>query len=149
VFLPTLNNPLSYGAFVSNNSTIFKIYAPKTTHAYLVIFNFPEDDTGVEHEMTKQDNGDFTIELVDAGVGTIYGFRLKGPLNDSNLIIADPYSKAAITQNSMHHVAKSLVIDDTYDWENDTWIKIDPCDLIIYEMHVRDMTAYPTSTAEQ
>ena len=149
MFLPTLNNPLSYGAFVSNNSTIFKIHAPKTTHAYLVIFNLQEDDTGVEHEMTKQDNGDFTIELVDAGVGTIYGFRLKGPLNDSNLIIADPYSKAAITQNSMHHVAKSLVIDDTYDWENDTWIKIDPCDLVIYEMHVRDMTAHPTSTANQ
>ncbi len=149
MFLPTLNNPLSYGAFVSNNSTIFKIHAPKTTHAYLVIFNLPEDDTGVEHEMTKQDNGDFTIELVDAGVGTIYGFRLEGPLNDPNLIIADPYSKAAITQNSMHHVAKSLVIDDTYDWENDTWIKIDPCDLVIYEMHVRDMTAHPTSTANQ
>jgi len=142
-------SPLSYGAFVTKNITIFKIHAPRSTKVHLVIFNSPEDKTSVEHEMTKQNNGDFTIELNDACVGTIYGFRLKGPLNDPKLIIADPYSKAAITQNSMCHIAKSLVVDDTYDWEDDTWIKIDPRDLIIYEMHVRDMTAHPTSTANQ
>jgi len=142
-------NPLSYGAFVTKNITTFKIHAPRSTRVHLVIFELPEDETGVEHEMTKQDNGDFKIELNDARVGTIYGFRLEGPLNDPDLIIADPYSKAVITQNSMRHVAKSLVVDDTYDWEDDTWIQIDPRDLIIYEMHVRDMTAHPTSTANQ
>jgi len=142
-------SPLSYGAFVTKNITTFKIHAPRSTRVHLVIFELPEDETGVEHEMTKQDNGDFKIELNDARVGTIYGFRLEGPLNDPDLIIADPYSKAVITQNSMRHVAKSLVVDDTYDWEDDTWIQIDPRDLIIYEMHVRDMTAHLTSTANQ
>ena len=142
-------SPLSYGAFVTKNAITFKIHAPRSTRVHLVIFNLPEDETGVEHGMTKQDNGDFTIESNEAGVGTIYGFRLEGPLNAPDLIIADPYSKAAITQNSMRHVAKSLVVDDTYDWEDDTWIQIDPRDLIIYEMHVRDMTAHPTSTAHQ
>jgi len=142
-------SPLSYGAFVTKNAIIFKIHAPRSTTVHLVIFNLPEDETGVEYEMTKEDNGDFTFELNDAGVGTIYGFRLEGPLNDPDLIIADPYSKAAITQNSMCHVAKSLVIDDTYDWGDDTWIQIDPRDLVIYEMHVRDMTTHPTSTANQ
>ena len=142
-------SPLSYGAVGTKNAITFKIHAPRSTRVHLVIFNLPEDETGVEHGMTKQDNGDFTIELNDAGVGTIYGFRLEGPLNDPDLIIADPYSKATITQNSMRHVAKSLVVDDTYDWEDDTWIQIDHRDLIIYEMHVRDMTAHPTSTANQ
>ena len=142
-------SPLSYGAFVNTNTTTFKIHAPRSTRVHLVIFKFPNDETGVKHGMTKQNNGDFTIELNDAGVGTIYGFLLEGPFNDPDLIIADPYSKAAITQNSMHHVAKSLVVDDTYDWEDDTWVHIDPRDLIIYEMHVRDMTAHPTSTTCQ
>jgi pullulanase/glycogen debranching enzyme len=142
-------SPLSYGAFVNTNTTTFKIHAPRSTRVHLVIFKFPNDETGVEHGMTKQDNGDFIIALNDTGVGTIYGFRLEGQFNDPGLIIADPYSKAAITQNSMHHVAKSLVVDDTYDWEDDTWIHIDPRDLIIYEMHVRDMTAHPTSTTCQ
>jgi len=142
-------SPLSYGAFVTKNAITFKIHAPRSIRAHLVIFNLPEDETGVEYEMTKQDNGDFTTELVDAGVGTIYGFRLEGPLNNPDLIIADPYSKAAITQNSMRHVAKSLVVDDIYDWRDDNWIQIDPRDLVIYEMHVRDMTTHPTSTANQ
>ena len=149
ILMSSKPSPLSYGAFVNTNTTTFKIQAPRSTKVHLVIFNSPEDDTGVEHGMTKQNNGDFTIELNDAGVGTIYGFRLEGPLNDPNLIIADPYSKAAITQNSMRHVAKSLVVDDTYNWVDDTWIQIAPRDLIIYEMHVRDMTTHPTSTANQ
>ena len=99
--------------------------------------------------MTKNEVGDFILVLNDIGVGTYYGYRLQGPLNDSNIIIADPYTKAAVTQNSMRHVAKSLIVDDSYDWNRDTWIKIDPRDLIIYEMHVRDMTTHPTSTAKQ
>jgi len=143
------NTQLSYGAFVFKNSTTFKIHAPKSTHAYLVIFDSPEAEKGTEYEMVKKDNGDFVYELENVGYGTYYGYRLKGRLNDANVIIADPYSKAAVTQNSMSHVAKSLVIDDTYDWGDDTWIKIDPHDLIIYEMHIRDMTAHPTSTAMQ
>ena len=143
------NTQLSYGAFVQGNQTTFKIHAPRSTEVNLVIFEKPDDETGYEHLMVKNQSGDWTLLLPDLGIGTLYGYRLSGPVNDSTIIIADPYSKAAVTQNSMHHVAKSLVIDDTYDWENDTWIKIDPCDLIIYEMHVRDMTAYPTSTAEQ
>ena len=89
-------SPLSYGAFVTKNAITFKIHAPRSTRVHLVIFNLPEDETGVEHGMTKQDNGDFTIELNDAGIETIYGFRLEGPFNDPDLIIADPYSKAAI-----------------------------------------------------
>ncbi|SVD18565.1 uncharacterized protein METZ01_LOCUS371419, partial [marine metagenome] len=63
-------SPLSFGAFVTKNATVFKIHAPRSTRVHLVIFNLPEDETGVEYEMTKQDNGDFTIELNDAGVGT-------------------------------------------------------------------------------
>ena len=107
------NTQLSYGAFVFKNSTTFKIHAPKSTHAYLVIFDSPEAEKGTEYEMVKKDNGDFVYELENVGYGTYYGYRLKGRLNDANVIIADPYSKAAVTQNSMSHVAKSLVLADT------------------------------------
>jgi pullulanase/glycogen debranching enzyme len=142
-------NPLSYGAFVTKNGTTFKIHAPNSIKVSLLIFDSPEAYTGKEYEMTKNEVGDFILVLNDIGVGTYYGYRLQGPLNDSNIIIADPYTKAAVTQNSMRHVAKSLIVDDSYDWNRDTWIKIDPRDLIIYEMHVRDMTTHPTSTAKQ
>ncbi|MFQ6677476.1 MAG: pullulanase [Fidelibacterota bacterium] len=142
-------DPLSYGAFISNNSTTFKLYAPKSTKVYLVIFDYPEAKTGKEYEMKKNDNGDFSVEVKDAGAGTYYGYRLEGPLNDPDIIIADPYSKAAVTQNSMRHVAKSLIIDDYYDWGEDTWMELDQRDAIIYEMHIRDLTSHITSTSEQ
>ncbi len=140
---------LSYGAFVSENSTTFKIHAPNSTNVFLVIFNSPEAKTGKEYEMTKNNNGDFSIESKVAGVGTYYGYRLEGTLNDSDVIIADPYTTAALTQNSMRHVAKSLIIDNYYDWEGDSWMELDQRDAIVYEMHIRDMTAHPTSTAKQ
>ena len=142
---------LSYGAFIKNGETEFRLMAPKADMVFLVIFQKYDDETGTEYPMNKTTKGIWSCFLKNAGTGTLYGYRLKGNYlgNDPNLIIADPYSKAAITQNSMSHVAKSLVIDDTYDWEDDTWIKIDPRDLVIYEMHVRDMTAHTTSTADQ
>ncbi len=136
---------LSYGAFVKSDGIEFKLYAPKSENVFLVIFNNPEDEFGKEYPMQQNGKGNWSYKLKKATYGTLYGYRLEGPKNDPNVIIADPYSLAAVTQNSYRHVAKSLVIDTAYDWGNDTWLKIHPRDLIIYEMHLRDMTAHPTS----
>ena len=136
---------LSYGAFVKSDGVEFKLYAPKSNKVFLVIFDDAEDNSGKEFPMTKDVNGDWNIMFPNASYGTLYGYRLEGPSNDSSVIIADPYSKAAVTQNSYRHVAKSLVVNTDYEWRNDDWIKIDPRDLIIYEMHLRDMTAHHSS----
>jgi len=136
---------LSYGAFVKSDGVEFKLYAPNSEKVFLVIFDNPEDSKGQEFPMSKDDDGIWDLTLREAGYGTLYGYRLEGPRNNSSVIIADPYSKAAVTQNNYRHIAKSLIINDEYNWENDSWIKIHPRDLIIYEMHLRDMTVHPTS----
>ncbi len=136
---------VSYGAFIKSDGVEFKLYAPKSDQVFLVIFDSPEDSSGTEFPMTRDANGDWNFTLSNASYGTLYGYRLEGLANDSSVIIADPYSKAAVTQNSYRHIAKSLIINTDYDWENDKWIKINPRDLIIYEMHLRDMTVHPTS----
>jgi len=155
IFLPLIigctnmnNDLLTYGAFVKSDGIEFKIYAPKSDMVNLVIFESHEDNAGKEFPMEKELNGDWKYFLKDAGYGTLYGYRLEGPTNDPNIIIADPYSKAAVTQNNWQHTAKSLVVDTSFDWGNDTWQKVDPRDLIIYEMHLRDMTVHPTSKAK-
>lgn len=140
---------LSYGAFLENGQTTFKIHAPRSTSVHLVLFKNPEDVSGDEYPMIKNEAGDWSISLPEAGYGTLYGYRLSGPPNDSTIIIADPYSKATVTQNSYLHTAKSLIIDDTYDWKGDKWIPIKPANLMIYEMHVRDMTAHKSSESIQ
>ncbi|MBT3501975.1 MAG: hypothetical protein HOK94_07875 [Candidatus Marinimicrobia bacterium] len=136
---------LSYGAFLRPDGIQFRVYAPNSTSVKLVIFNNPADSEGNEFQMNQSDSGDWSYFLQDAEHGTLYGYRLFGPLNDSNIIVADPYSKAAVTQNNWRHVAKSLVVDDSFDWEGDTWKKTHPKDLIIYEAHVRDMTIHESS----
>ena len=138
---------LSYGAFLRPGGIEFKIYAPNSDKVKLVIFEKVDDESGHEYPMEKLENGDWTYFLKNAPLGTMYGYRLTGPWNDENVIVADPYSKATVTQNNWRHVAKSLVIDASFDWEGDTWTNIHPRDLIIYETHVRDMTAHKSSNA--
>ena len=138
---------LSYGAFLRPGGIEFKIYAPSSDIVKLVIFEKVDDESGFEYPMEKLKNGDWTYFLKNAPLGTMYGYRLTGPWNDENVIVADPYSKATVTQNNWRHVAKSLVIDSAFDWEGDTWTNIHPRDLIIYEAHVRDMTVHKSSNA--
>ena len=138
---------LSYGAFLRPGGIEFKIYAPNSDKVKLVIFEKVDDESGHEYPMEKLENGDWTYFLKNAPLGTMYGYRLTGPWNDENVIVADPYSKATVTQNNWRHVAKSLVIDTWFDWEGDTWTNIHPRDLIIYETHVRDMTVHKSSNA--
>lgn len=141
------SSQLSYGAFVGEGETEFRLYAPKAENVFLVLFEKYDDETGKEIPMTKEENGDWSISVEGIGYGIIYGYRLEGdyPGNDPNVIVADPYSKAAVTQNTFQHIAKSLIVDQTFDWGNDKWITQDWRDLVIYEMHIRDMTSHPTS----
>ena len=142
-----VNQKLSYGSFLKQGGIEFKIHAPSSNQVQLIIFDDPEDENGVAYEMSSDGNGDWTIFINGFGVGTIYGYRLSGPFNEDSVIIADPYSKAAITQNTWRHVAKTLVIDESFDWQGDTWKNFDHLDLIIYEAHLRDMTNHPSSGA--
>lgn len=153
---PPLEKPmLSYGAFVEGDRTTFKLLAPRADKVAVVIFDSPEADSGREVPMTRLDGGTWTATVDGAGYGSLYGYRLDGPSSsthtfDPDIIIADPYTRAAVTQNSYRHVAKSLIPPpgDTFDWEGDTWIDLDPRDAVIYELHIRDMTAHPTSGAK-
>ncbi len=136
---------LSYGAFVQQEGIQFRLLAPSSEMVYLVIFSKFDDNSGIEFPMARTENGIWSYFLKDHGYGTLYGYRLKGEKNDSTIIVADPYSKSAVTQNTWRHVAKSLVIDTNFDWKGDSWKRINKKDLIIYETHVSDMTKHPSS----
>ncbi|MFH1851058.1 MAG: alpha-amylase family glycosyl hydrolase [Candidatus Neomarinimicrobiota bacterium] len=143
-------NMLSYGAFVRGNSTTFRLLAPKAQQVYLVIFTAPEDSNGREYPMQPQAGGVWELKMKNTGYGMLYGYRLEGPAPiDPKIIVADPYTKAAVTQNSYRHVAKSLIVREDFDWEGDRPLRLDPRDAVIYEMHVRDLTADPTAGASQ
>jgi len=149
----TRDQILSYGAFVEDKKTTFRLFAPRADNVNLVIFDSVAAESGRELPMTSDGKGNWSLSLKGKGEGILYGYRLNGPSSkshsfDPDVFIADPYSVAAVTQNRYRHVAKSLVLSDTFDWGGDTCISLDPRDAIICEIHIRDMTIHSSSNAK-
>ncbi len=142
------------GALIQNDSTYFRLFAPRANSVQLVLFEKHNAETGIHHPM--QQDADGVWEFAKAGelYGSYYGYKVSGPqgkteMFDSTIVIADPYSKAVVTQNNYHHPAKSLILNTEFDWQGDTWMTTPQEDLIIYEMHVRDISAHSSSGIEQ
>lgn len=85
-----------------------------------------------------------------------YAYRVDGPycpekglLFDKNKILLDPYAKAVAGQRTWgirwDHTYHARVVKDRFDWGDIPQSKKELCDLIIYELHVRDFTHHPSS----
>lgn len=85
-----------------------------------------------------------------------YAYRVDGPycpekglLFDKNKILLDPYAKAVAGQRTWgirwDHTYHARVVNDRFDWGDMPQSKKELCDLIIYELHVRDFTHHPSS----
>ena len=85
-----------------------------------------------------------------------YAYRVDGPycpekglLFDKNNVLLDPYAKAVAGQRTWgirwDHTYHARVVKDTFDWGDVPQSKKELCDLIIYELHVRNFTHHPSS----
>lgn len=85
-----------------------------------------------------------------------YAYRVDGPycpekglLFDKNKILLDPYAKAVAGQRTWgirwDHTYHARVVKDRFDWGDMPQSKKELCDLIIYELHVRDFTHHLSS----
>ena len=137
------------GAFVENGKTFFRIFTPNAEKVSLVIFDNVKDENGTEYQMTRDENAVWETSLEGEHYGKFYGFLVKHKDKEPVLCI-DPYARAVASYNNYFTPRKSILIkDNNYDWQNDKWIQRDWSDLIIYEMHVRDMTEHSSSGAKE
>ncbi len=137
------------GSFVENGKTIFRLFTPNSEKVSLVIFDKVDDAKGKEYEMTRDENAVWETVLDGELYGKFYMFNVKHKDKEPVLCL-DPYSKAVASFNDYFTPRKGIIIkDDDYNWQNDKWIQRDWDDLIIYEMHVRDMTEHSTSGAKE
>jgi pullulanase/glycogen debranching enzyme len=133
------------------NQFTFRVFAPRAWQVKLAIFERYDDSTGRELPMQRDRDGVWEFFSEENLTGKFYGYRVAGPTGDGEIfddskIIADPYSRAVATKNHSLHPGRTLIPPpDDFDWEGDAFLKIPMEDLIIYEMHVRDMTAHPSS----
>ncbi len=144
------------GCTVRNGTTTFRVFAPRATGVMLVLFDRAGDEAGKEYRMTHDPaDGVWELKMDSVLYGLYYGYKIAGPsgpgeLFDSSIVVGDPYAKAVCTKNNYHLPAKTLIFDDSYDWGDDHFVV--PANhnrLVIYEAHLRDLTADPSSGIKQ
>jgi len=149
--LDTLLSRKTLGCTVEENHTTFRLFAPRAIAVRLVLYSSALDDVGTETLMARDQDGVWEHTVPFVLTNKCYGYRVSGPegpgeMFDPSIVIADPYSRAVATKNSYRHPARTLILDTDYDWEGDTFVA--PKDhnrLVIYEAHLRDLTAHSSS----
>ena len=137
------------GSTVQDGVTIFRLFAPNPIKVALVIFNSLDDSIGTQYKMTKDPDGVWEYEFKSDLSNKYYAYQVYHSHHiDENIqpkFAVDPYAKAVATYTDYFNPRKSIVFNEEYDWDNDEWIQKDWRDLIIYEMHIRDLTAHESS----
>ena len=139
------------GCIQENDNFVFRLFAPRARTVQLVVFERYDRPAESTHEMSCDGQGTWECRVPRSDRLGYYCYRLDGraptlSVGFSEIDIPDPYSKAVVTTNDYRHRAKTVMLsDDEFDWQEDSWICPKSEELIIYEMHVRDMTAHATS----
>lgn len=140
------------GSFLENGNTVFRIFAPSALKIMLNIYHSPDDKYYNKFDMLKSEDGVWETTLEGDLSGYFYGYQVYHEENDlgngQKVLCIDPYAKAVATYNTFMNPRISIIYNKEYDWEDDKWIQQDWRDLIIYEMHIRDMTAHKSSDSD-
>ena len=169
--LPPLqfHTPLPYGAILHNadsnqgEGVQFVVFSRNATGMRVLLYDqsIDRDPTEVISFEPRHDRfGDvWSIFVPGLKHGQLYHFQADGPFDtslghsfDPTARLIDPYSKALAGHFLQHHDGivrppKSVVVDDTFDWQGDQHLRHGLADTVIYEMHVKGFTADASSGA--
>ncbi|HET9778475.1 MAG TPA: alpha-amylase family glycosyl hydrolase, partial [Propionibacteriaceae bacterium] len=123
--LPVPEDTSVLGAHVRDGGTAFGLWAPRATRVELA--HVDEDRNQTNHDMTRDDDGVWTVFIHGIGPEQRYGFRVHGPwdpptgarFNPAKLLL-DPYARA-ITGGVdylgpiLDHTPESHFVPDTTD----------------------------------
>ena len=120
--------------------TYFTLYAPFAHQVRLQLFQKCSDETPLlSLPMRAVNDGFWEFSDIRSFVGNYYAYQI----DETQELVCDPYAQSVSTFNDFHQKAKAYIHESEFDWEGDTFISpSDPRDLIIYEAHVKDMTAH-------
>jgi len=133
------------GCFIEEGKTFFRLFTPNAEKVSLIIFDRVDEANGKEYQMTRDENAVWETSFDGELFGKFYNFIVKHK-NKNAVICLDPYAKAVASYNTYFTPRKGIVIkENNFDWQKDEWIQRDWRDLIVYEMHIRDMTEHSSS----
>ncbi|MDX9757820.1 MAG: alpha-amylase family glycosyl hydrolase, partial [Bacteroidota bacterium] len=153
--LRTMQSDVTLGCTREQDRLVFRLFAPRASAVRLHLFEHPAQTVGTEYFLEPTEAGIWQLSLSAGLKERYYCYRVDGPrgrgeLFNAQIPVGDPYARAVVTANTWRHPARCVLPDHrtSYDWEGDTFRAIDPADLVIYELHVRDMTAHRSSGLE-
>jgi pullulanase/glycogen debranching enzyme len=123
--------------------TFFTLYAPYAQKVRLLLFETC-DQTEPQSilPMRSVSGGFWEYSDIKSFSGLYYAFRI----DEHDDPVADPYARSVSTFNDFHQKAKAFIYESKFDWEGDRSVTpADPRDLIIYEAHVKDMSAHKSA----
>lgn len=138
-------SPYPLGANLDENGCNFAIYAPHCRYLRLVIFD--ENENPTYFNLVNQERGIKYIYLDGIKAGTKYGYV--HTVDGENFYLLDSYTKklddsaiyqGVFTAEKSWEVAKSVVLDDSFDWDEVNKPNISLEETILFETHVRGFT---------
>lgn len=150
--LDTFYSDKPLGCRFENARTVFRVFAPRATRVQVELFSKPDAAHGQLIDMHQDRDGVWEAGVPGKRTGSYYAYRVHGPdpsgpgeMFDPSRLLADPYSRMVSTSNTYLHEGKTLIFEDDFDWQGDTFVRRDWRDLIILEAHLRDLTAHPSA----
>ncbi len=155
---------LPFGASLFQDGAVnFSIFSKDATGCTLLIYNHGSKKPYVEIPLPEsfRIGNVYCILVYGINIETMeYGFRFDGPndpakglLFNKDNVLLDPYAKSVSGRSvwgrmpdySKEFQHRGQIIMEDYHWDGDKPLEIRPCDLVIYEMHVRSFTRHPSS----
>jgi len=157
------DKPLGVTLDRDNNATTYRLFAPRATRVYLCFFDRPEYEIKTpthqpvepsERYLMWKDETDGVWELSTIGldIGRYYSFNVEGPAGDGEGFhptaqIGDPYALAAAVDSDYNTIVLDPYATNRWfsGWTDQDFVAPRHEDMVIYEMHIRDMTMHPSS----
>ncbi|KAB2825154.1 glycogen debranching protein GlgX [Aliivibrio finisterrensis] len=146
--------PYPLGATLTPGGCNFSVHHSSSFPLSLIIFN--EDGTHKEHPFTEE-YGSIKYTFIDnITKDTAYGFKIIQ--GKEELLLLDPYSKALkhtphynvpYTAEQSWTLAQSLVVDDSFDWQDTSRPKVPRSETILLETHVKGFTLLNSKVDEK
>ena len=166
---------LPFGANVDADGVHFSIFSRHAKRVWLLLFDNPDDDSS-QYEIELQPEINRTGDVWHTWIkgvmpGQLYLWRMDGPFIPEKghrfhpeYLLFDPYAKA-ITGNyywdetnpnpvlykngkGAKFMPKCVVCSDKFEWEFDRPLNRPLSETVIYECHVRGLTAHQSSKVE-
>ncbi|ASS96961.1 type I pullulanase [Peribacillus simplex NBRC 15720 = DSM 1321] len=124
------------------DKTAFRLWSPVASEVKLVTYEHWDDSNGMEIEMDRSEKGTWTVELTGDQDGLIYTYKVKVGEIWSEAV--DPYVRA-VTVNGDKGVVINLADTNPQKWTRNKPPLGKAEDIIIYELHTRDLSIHPES----